>query len=150
LTLTFTTDLSDVATILSHLVVCDPTFNPRLSERVDLEAYARKLVTHATRHEAWEGDRLLGLVAIYANAPDRMTAFITNVSVTPDQQGKGLAARLLAAGIESVRDLGFGRISLQVGQGNARAHSLYIRQGFKPVAWRDEMIEMILILKENV
>lgn len=143
-------DRASAAAILAHLTACDTGFQPRLSDRVNLADYSAKLAEHAIRHELWEGDRLVGLVTVYANAPDRGTAFVSNVSLLPEHQGKGLARLLLSAGVDTARVLGFARVALQVGAGNTPARSLYDRQGFKTVADRDGMIDMVLILKENL
>lgn len=121
---------ADVAQVATHLRECDALFVPPLNGRVDLDGYADKLVTLGMRFEAWSGDGLVGLVAVYCNASDRHTAFITSVSVLPRWQGQGIAVRLLEQCIAHVRARGFARIELDVDAENLAALSLYEKMGF--------------------
>jgi ribosomal protein S18 acetylase RimI-like enzyme len=115
----------------AHLRACDTSFMPPLGERVDLDAYASKIVAQAERFEAREGDSLAGLVAAYCNDPARRTAFITSVSVLPSRQGHGLASRLLRECIAHVRLMGFERVELEVDTRNVPAARLYLKVGFE-------------------
>jgi ribosomal protein S18 acetylase RimI-like enzyme len=118
------------AEVVAHLRACADAFVPPLRQRVDIDAYAAKIVARAERFEAWSGDELSGLVAAYCNDAQAATAFITSVSVTPAWQGRGLASRLLLACIEHVRRAGLERIELEVDLQNAAAEALYRKHGF--------------------
>jgi ribosomal protein S18 acetylase RimI-like enzyme len=126
----FGRDRSDAVEVLRHLKDCDAAFHPPLSLRVDLTAYAMKLATQAARFEAWQGEDLLGLVAVYCNAPDRKMAFVSNVSVRPDCAGQGIASQLMTQAIAYVRALGFAALSLEVSQDATRARRFYTGLGF--------------------
>ncbi|MBX3644876.1 MAG: GNAT family N-acetyltransferase [Rubrivivax sp.] len=115
--------------VLAHLQACDSAFRPPLSERIDLVAYAEKIATRAERFEAWDGERLVALVAAYCNDPDRRTAFLTSVSVLPERHGLGLASQLLDWCIDHARAGGFERIELEVDESNQAALRLYDRHG---------------------
>lgn len=128
--LTFARNKSSTRDILTHLTTCDRAFSPPLSTRTDLQTYANKLQTRAARFEAWDGTALVGLVAIYCNAPDLIAAFVTNVSVLPDHTGRGIAARLMSDCIEYVTELGFARLELEVSVDALAALRLYKRVGF--------------------
>lgn len=130
----YTTDRSGPDTVRRHLLACDAAFHPPLSARVDLAAYADKLAGHALRVEAWIGDELVGLVAVYCNAPDRGTAFVSNVSVLPSYSGQGVARHLMRKTIDNVRALNFASLSLQVEPGAAVAMRLYASLGFRAAA----------------
>lgn len=117
------------AQLLAHLQFCDPGFTPPLSERLDIAAYAEKIATHAQRLECWIDSELVGLVAVYLN-PLEHSAFITNVSVLPDHQGRGIASRLLAFGIQQIHRQGVRRITLEVAAANHAAIHLYQKHGF--------------------
>src|SRR5438093_11648103 len=54
-----------VADIQTHLAGCDGNFSPRLSLKVDIGEYSRKIIAKAQTFEAWFGDALVGLVAVY-------------------------------------------------------------------------------------
>jgi ribosomal protein S18 acetylase RimI-like enzyme len=118
--------------IMRHLVACDATFYPRLSDRVDLADYARKLAQNAARFEAWSDGRLIGLVAVYCNAADRGTAFVSNVSVDPGHTGQGIARLLMQTCIAHIRGLAFARLSLEVDPAALPAVRLYDALGFVP------------------
>jgi ribosomal protein S18 acetylase RimI-like enzyme len=117
--------------VLAHLLTCDASFAPRLSERVTVASYARKIVDNATRIEAWLGMELVGLVAVYGLTPPGDAAFITNVSVLPPWQGKKIASGLIAETIAHVTDAGIKLIKLQVHHHNLVALRLYQAFGFK-------------------
>ncbi|MBN8507201.1 MAG: GNAT family N-acetyltransferase [Burkholderiales bacterium] len=131
---------ADAAEVGAHLRACDASFVPPLSERVELGAYAAKIVSRAERFEAWSGDRLAALVAAYCNEPERRTAFITSVSVLPSFQVCGLASRLLQASVAHVRLAGFERIELEMDARNSAALALYRRHGFAVASTREHTL----------
>lgn len=141
-----TRDTADAAAIRSHLSACDAVFIPRLSDRVDVSAYAAKINANAHCFEAWSGEALVGLVAVYCNAPERATAFITSVSVLPHAQGKGLASQLMERCLAGTRELNFQRVELRVGTGNASAIALYTKLGFSVASEAEGMATMALDL----
>lgn len=145
--LTFDTNRADARKIVEHLHACDVLFEKRLSDRVDLSIYGAKLATHAIRFEAWAEGVLVGLVAGYANAPDRQASFVTNVSVLPDWHGKGISGRLLGAFIDHARAAGFARVELSVDARNERARSLYRKHGFIEGASDETKLQMSLTLR---
>jgi len=116
--------------LMAHLQHCDAAFVPPLSQRVNLEAYAAKLVDRAMRIEAWDAGALVGLVAAYCNDPQARHAFITNVSVLPAWQGEGLAGALLEASLQHLRDQCFSDVELEVDRNNGRAVAFYRRHRF--------------------
>jgi ribosomal protein S18 acetylase RimI-like enzyme len=122
---------SSAAEILAHLVRADGGFEPSLSSRVDIHAYAQKLQDRAVRFEAWLDEELVGLVASYCNQPDKKgKAFVTSVSVLPQSQGQGIADRLMRQCIEHARGLGFRQMELAVDQRSMPAVALYRKLGF--------------------
>jgi len=123
-------DRAQAADVLAHLRACDDRFVPRLSSRVDLGSYAQKIARHASRCEAWQGDKLVGLVAIYANDLEHRIAHVTSVSVLAGHGGHGIAARLLSQGLVHAHALGMRRATLEVARDNAPALRLYHALGF--------------------
>lgn len=126
----YTIGRSGADAVLRHLQAHDAAFHPPLSSRVDLADYARKLAEHALRLEAWVGDDLVGLVAVYCNAPDRGTAFVSNVSVLAGHAGRGIARHLMLDAISQVRALGFASLCLEVDRRAVPALRLYGSLGF--------------------
>ena len=118
------------AEIAEHLRRCDASFVPPLSERVAIEAYAKKIASTATRFEAWSGGTLVALVASYCNDRKNWISYITSVSVLGDRQGTGIAGRLMRQCIEHARALGMREVRLEVARDSLLATKLYERHGF--------------------
>ncbi len=121
---------STPASIAAHLRLCNADFVPRLSDRVDVDAYSAKLIENAARFEAFAGTELVGLVAAYCNDSSRQVAHVSNVSVLRQWQGRGVAHELLQLCVRHASNLGFARMELQVGIDNTDAIRLYARAGF--------------------
>jgi ribosomal protein S18 acetylase RimI-like enzyme len=122
---------ASAAQIADHLLRCDADFIPPLSGRVEINDYARKIASKATRFEAWSGGTLVGLVAAYCNDQESRIAYITSVSVLRAWTGKDIAARLMSRCIEHAKASGMRQISLEVAGDNAPAIKLYKNSGFK-------------------
>jgi GNAT superfamily N-acetyltransferase len=135
--------------IATHLRACDADFAPALSRRVDLAVYARKLAAQATRLEAWSGETLVALAAIYCNDRQTYHAHLSSLSVLADWRGHGLARQLLERGLALAREAGMETMSLQVGQANAPAIALYRQTGFRPNNLHGDFIAMTLQLSQS-
>ena len=117
--------------LLMHLHRCDDLFVPRLSERMDLDLYAEKIIDYSNRFEAWHKQELIGLVAAYTNDHESRIAYITNVSVLLEWQGQGIASRLLSDCMEHSGHNGFDGLVLEVHLSNMKAIALYQKLGFE-------------------
>ena len=126
-----TRNRSDAEEIARHLAACSASFVPPLETRVGIADYAAKLARRAERFEAWEADRLVGLVAIYC-PEDGGDAFVSNVSTLPDRARRGIAQSLLAEALAHARQCAR-TMSLQVDR-RAPALALYRRLGFEAVS----------------
>jgi len=130
--ITYCNNRADIKALVNHLNRCDELFIPQLSERVNIEAYAKKILANAMRFEAWHEQVLIGLVAAYCNDPEKQSAYITSVSLLPEWQAQGIATRLLDDCVRHVRVTGFDELELEVDQGNLAAIALYKKFGFEP------------------
>jgi ribosomal protein S18 acetylase RimI-like enzyme len=133
--------------IAAHLRACDRVFVPPLSERVVIDDYASKITQRATRFEAWAGEELAGLAAAYCDDPGLGVAFVTNVSVLPEWQGRGVAVQLLDICRSHIGAMGFPRIDLEVAMENHAALALYHRCGFDVHERTGSTIRMTLDLE---
>lgn len=146
----YTINQSKAGEILLHLVACDKTFVPPLSQRIDLSTYSEKLIRYATNFEAWNGQkRLVGLVSVYMNDVSLKTAFITSVSVCPEYTGKGIAKNLILECLKETKQKRFSEIQLEVNKLNAPAIKLYSAFGFDISQIKKEIIKMNLTLKSG-
>lgn len=126
-----------------HLQGCDESFIPRLSERVLIHEYARKIYEYARRFEFWEGRELVGLLAAYLN---ESTVFITNLSVLPSFRGSGISRRLL----DQCRSMAMGAnrrvLELEVDARNIIAVGIYKKYGFEEIRLTGFTVVMRLMI----
>lgn len=137
---------ASVDAIHAHLSRCDADFVPRLSTRVELNGYAKKIAASATRFEAWSGDELVGLAAVYCNDLEQRIGYITSVSVLAASAGKGIATRLTSQCVEHARRSGMRQVSLEVASDNLPALKLYEKLGFRSGGLVTSTISMYLNL----
>lgn len=132
--------------IQRHLEACDQEFSPRLSLKVDIEDYSRKISASAQTFEAWFGDTLVGLVAAYMNDNETRIGFVTNVTVAKAFMGRGIASELLERCVARSRQAGITAISLEVSVKSPAAICLYERLGFAEVSRNEESLSMRLMI----
>jgi len=137
------------AEIAEHLSRCDADFVPPLSSRVEINDYARKIASKATRFEAWSRGTLVGLVVAYCNDQETHVAFITSVSVLHEWTRKGIAARLIDRCIEHAKASGMLQISLEVARHNKQAIRLYEESGFVANEANAQFVGMTRYLKSG-
>lgn len=136
--------------IADHLLCCDADFVPPLSSRVEIRAYAQKIVGHnATRCEAWSDGTLVGLAAAYCNNQKSRIAYVTSVSVLKEWTRKGIAAGLLGQCVEQAKVSGMRQISLEVAADNISAIKLYEKSGFIMGKTDEPFVGMNLYLKSG-
>jgi ribosomal protein S18 acetylase RimI-like enzyme len=143
----FLLNAASAAQIADHLLCCDADFVPPLSGRVEINDYAQKIASKATRFEAWSGGTLVGLVAAYCNDHEKRVAYITSVSVLRAWTSKGIAARLLGQCVENAKASGMRQISLQVAGDNTPTIKLYEKSGFVAGKANASVITMGLYLE---
>lgn len=117
--------------ILKHLWSCDNSHIPKLSDRLDIPVYAKKLFEQSVTFEAWSENDLIGLVAAYLN--DKKQGFISNVSVSDEHIKKGIATALMQRCINDAVRKRLYTLSLEVSNENNFAINLYTKFGFKNI-----------------
>jgi ribosomal protein S18 acetylase RimI-like enzyme/SAM-dependent methyltransferase len=133
MTLRYAVDTASVGQVADHLRSCDAGFVPPLSTRIEIDSYAKKIATHATRFEAWSNGTLVGLVAAYFGDAELSAAHITNVSVWGPWADQGIATRLLQHCVDHGKRSGTRVLTLEVSAGNAAARRLYAKAGFRTI-----------------
>ena len=88
-----------------------------------------------TRHYlvALEADDVVGYGGLFALAPD---GDIQTIAVRPDQQGSGVATRMVTDLLDEADRRGCRHVMLEVRSDNARAIALYERFGFEAISSR--------------
>ncbi len=108
----------------------DATFPIPLSRKVDLAAYAEKLLRIGTAYGAWEEESPVGLCGFYANDQQTGKAYVSVVGVLASHQRRGIARTLLADSLALCRKAGMGQCCLYTHQTNLGAIALYRSFGF--------------------
>jgi ribosomal protein S18 acetylase RimI-like enzyme len=127
------------AALRRHFQGC--ALDSALAARVD-DGYIEKLLARAERFERWEGDELVGLVAIYCNDTAAGAAFVTMVSVVRPATGQGIARALLSEAIAHAASLGFDRVELEVAPSADGAIALYSSEAFAELSRTAESVRM--------
>ena len=144
--ITFSHNRSDCSDLNEHLLECDASFQPSLSQRVCIPDYSLKLATQADRFEAWADNKLVGFVAAYVNDLEGSTCFISSVSVLESWRRQRIAETLLSLCISFVRKQNFKQVQLRVSSDSAGAVRLYQRSGFKILNHSEHNILMYISL----
>lgn len=135
--------------ISSHLTRCSGNYFPPLVTRVNISDYSLKIRSNAITFEAMSGGKLEGLVAAYFNDDAGREGFITNVSVTEQFTGRGIATVLLRECIRYASENNVERISLEVSEESTVALRLYERIGFNRSEEKEGVVTMFLEIKAN-
>jgi ribosomal protein S18 acetylase RimI-like enzyme len=79
----------------------------------------------------WEIDqKFVALVTVSQQGGDKTRWYIANVATHPDYRGRGLARKLVIAGLDHIRARGGQRVLLDVRSDNPPAYNLYKNLGF--------------------
>lgn len=119
-------NLSNKSQVHDMLLLCN--FDPPLTEYIEIDNYALKITTFATRYEFWDDGELIALVAVYENNPPK--AYVTSVSVVQGATGKGLGIYLMRYALNNLLKKGYSEVSLEVFNHNCKALNLYKSLGF--------------------
>ena len=145
----FVQDKAEVGDIALHLSKCDKLFNPFLSSRVNIDEYAKKIRENAQTYECWLSSDLVGLVAIYQNGKNSVSAYVTNVSICAEHQGNGIANRILSGAVLTLANHGTKKVILEVSEISHKPISLYKKMGFKKKSSNNGIICMELNISDN-
>lgn len=114
-----------------------------LSQRVDLEVYASKLLAHANIAVVLDNEEIIGILVMYANDSSSRCAHVAIISILPSYQGQGLGRVILSRGCAFAREAGMCKIRLEVAKRNSSSRALYHSFGFDYVEKNDEKLSMI-------
>ncbi len=132
--------------IYSHLMSCDDEFKPRLSLRVNLAEFSKKIYEEARTFEAFQRNRLVGLVAMYLDEAVPPIAFVTNVSVMREFSRARIATSLLSSCLSYARRRAVRSVVLEVQRDNRVAIELYQKFDFEATEMRGAFLVMKLDL----
>jgi ribosomal protein S18 acetylase RimI-like enzyme len=125
------------------LIKNDKFFYPRLSSRVNIGQYSKKLYANAYFILCNTNDKsVVGLIAFYANDFETSVAYLSIIFVNQEYQGHGIAKNMIKMMFDKLKELNFIEILLEVHQENASAINMYENIGFTPIKSNGEFIIM--------
>ena len=140
LTISYKTKTANANDISLHLMACDNSFIPLLSSRINIIDYAQKIYEKAITFEVWNKNELIGLIAAYFTQSKSGVAFITNVSVSKNYKGKGIASKLLSNCISYALNINYKEIKLEVNTENIPAITFYKKHHFSYTETKENSI----------
>lgn len=142
-TISYKVKTADEKDIYSHLMECSDEFIPPLKERVNITEYSKKISDKAITFEAWENNKLVGLIATYTDN-DTKRSFITNVSVLKTYMNLGIGGALLNMCITYCKEKKWKEIKLEVHKDNLPAINFYIKFNFLKTDTKGDIFVMNL------
>ena len=128
--------------VLSFLRETDTMFPTPLSERVDLEMYAKKLSGHSDFSLSYAGNQMVGMISCYTNRPPM--GYISNICVKESYQGKGVFKEMFRRLVDEIKKKGIHCLRLEVDDDNVRAMDVYSHLGFSVVKERRDLNKKLL------
>lgn len=119
--------------VKQYVLKYDNDFYEPLSERVDIDAFAKKVSSYETLFVLFCDKRPVGLIASYFYEPTTKIGFITLVHTQNEYRGRHFAMYLLDAVKKYTESIGFNGIDLMVYQDNMSAFNLYSHNGFSVI-----------------
>lgn len=108
----------------------DGSFEPKLSERVNLINYSEKLISNAEVYCVVNSlNRVIACLLVYANNISFKTAYVPIVGVLEEYRGNGLLKKLFDKAEEDLINKGFEFIALETWLGGI-ALNYYVKNGY--------------------
>ena len=136
--------------ILNHLLEVDNLFTPHLSSKVNLKSFSLQIYDCAITIEAWNENKLVGLLSAYFNDFKNKSGFINHIAVSSKFQNLGISIKLLKKSFAYAKKNEFKSINLEVAKKNTIAMDIYIKLGFKSIDENTNNIIMGKKLKDKV
>ena len=119
--------------LFEFLKEVDGYFQPPISTKVDLHAYAQKLAEHATNFVVKDNGQIIGLSSTYINNYPEMS-FGTYVCVKEEYQKDGLiGVELMMNGIKEAKNKGSKGVWCMIRKSDVALWKFYKRMGFSIV-----------------
>lgn len=118
--------------IKSALYTLDKAYEPALSEKMDdFDGYIIKLSQYARNYVYMLDDKVVGMLSVYANDLGSQSAYITQLSVLKEMQGKHIGKNLLEFVVLELKKVNMKIVRLEVKKKNLHAIQFYERNGFQ-------------------
>lgn len=120
----------DAGNLAAFLREVDGDFPVRLSSKVDLDAYARKLLDEGAAFFCFVDGVTCGAIAGYMNDEATKTAYVSVIATSSHARGRGIGLKLLREFESEASRRGMRAVELETHRTNSAALGLYRREGF--------------------
>lgn len=125
----------------------DEIIIPKLSDRVKISAYAKKLSAYAELFYVCEEEIDIGNCAIYLN--DGETGYISSIAIKKEWQNRGIGKQLWTNVLEYTTSKKIKKVELNVSKTNKSAMAFYKSLNFEEVEENNHWIKMRYKVKER-
>ena len=122
----------------------------KLSDIVDLDAYAKKLSEKAMHFTLYDKEKLIGFSACYFNDDMSKVGYISGISFLEGYRGLGLGGKLLKHVIVYGKQNLFKEINIKPDCNNSVLINFFIKNGFVIYVKSEGRCLLKYIIKENV
>lgn len=136
--------------ILCFLNETNKAHYKKLSDIVDLDAYAKKLSEKATHFTLYDEEKLIGFCPCYFNDDMSKVGYISGISFLEEYRCLGLGGKLLQHIIEYGKENHFKEISVNPDCKNTVLIHFFIKNGFDRYGKSEDRCLLKHIIKENV
>lgn len=120
--------------LISFLKQIDNIFPVSLSQKVNIEDYAKKQLTHGVVICADISGKIVGILLGYANDTLNKRAYIGTIGIVTECQSKGIGKKLIDEMKQYSKKMGMDKIGLHTHKTNSGAIRFYTREGFRQIS----------------
>lgn len=128
--------------ILSLLHDIDSDFIPPLSQKINIEDYANKLIDNAVIIPIVSSGVVKAFIALYCNDAVQLKAYLSIIVVHSEYRKKGIAKLLIGTAIQYLKGINYKSFRLEVYKNNTAAISMYRQLNFTEVEQTETSIYM--------
>lgn len=115
--------------LISFIYNINEDFTPRLSERVNIDAWVLKFFPVADILYAEDGGKIVGAIVFYANDTVEQKGYITFIGTSREYRNHGIGTKLLEKSFEIMKSRNITTIGIHTN--SKEASKLYVQCGFK-------------------
>lgn len=108
----------------------DNDYFEKLSDRVNIDEYSKKLLESSIQFTLWDNINLIGLSPCYFNNIEEKVGYISSLTIKKDFRGQKLGSKLINQISEYARENGFNIIMVKIHYLNEKSHQFYQKNGF--------------------
>ncbi len=119
-----------IADVSQFLQAHDNDYFEKLSDRVDINEYSKKVVENATHFTVSDNKQLLGFSPCYFNNIKDKTAYISSLTIKQGFRGKRLGSELIKKVMQHAKENNFIAVMVKIHYLNDCCHQFYQKNGF--------------------